>query len=110
MPMNQNTPLYTAANCVFSFPLSWSLTVFWRQPIGQEDWFHSLALALEPDGIRLIGHRFATPATSQFLITTKPDVPPWRIVQRVKGRLQHVVRGQFPKLCAAILRFAAWER
>jgi hypothetical protein len=25
--------LYTPANCVFSFPLSWARTVFWRQPI-----------------------------------------------------------------------------
>ncbi len=93
---SEHSPLHPGQLCLL-VPLSWALTAFWRQPIEYEDWRHPLALALEPDGIRLVGHRFATPATSQFLVTTKPDVPPLRIVQRVKGRLQHVVREQFPK-------------
>jgi REP element-mobilizing transposase RayT len=90
-------PLYTAQNCSFSHPLSWALSVFWRHPIETVDWFSSLSATLEPDGIRLIKHRFSESGTSQFLLTSMPDVSPCRIVQRVKGRLQHVVRSEQPK-------------
>ena len=54
-------------------------------------------MALESDGIRLLGHRFETPKTSQFAVSTRPEVSPLLIVQRVKGRLQYLVRQQWPK-------------
>ena len=94
-------PIYTPDNCRFSHPLSWALTLFWRAPIGNADWFLPLNAALAPDGIRLIRHRFSEPDTSQLLVTSMPDVSPCRIVQRVKGRLQHVIREHLPK---------AWRR
>jgi REP element-mobilizing transposase RayT len=60
-------------------------------------WFADLACATEPDGIRLLGHRFAKPGVSEFLVSSRPEVPPVKIVQRVKGRLQHLVRSDLPK-------------
>lgn len=52
---------------------------------------------LEPDGIRLINHRFCHPNTSQFFINANPDVSACLIVQRVKGRLQYLIRSHHPK-------------
>ena len=95
--MTASKPLYTRDNCTFACPLQWGLTVFWRSPPESDDWFSPLAAALEPDGIRLLGHRFESPEVSQFAISTQPQVTPVLIVQRVKGRLQHAVRDRWPK-------------
>ncbi len=95
--MPERSPIYTRDNCKFSAPLQWGLSVFWREPIGNDDWFNELAGATEPDGIRLLGHRFSEAGVSQFAISTKPEVAPVFIVQRVKGRLQHAVRDAKPK-------------
>ena len=90
-------PIYTAENCTFSFPLQWGLTIFWLQDQNSTEWLDALRESLEPDGIRVLSHRFLNPKTSQFAISTKPHVPPSRIVQRVKGRLQYLVRDTQPK-------------
>jgi REP element-mobilizing transposase RayT len=90
--MPELSPIYTRDNCTFSAPLQWGLSVFWREPIGDDSWFEQLAAATEVDGIRLLGHRFREAGVSQFAISTKPEVAPVFVVQRVKGRLQHAVR------------------
>jgi REP element-mobilizing transposase RayT len=90
-------PIYTPENCQFACPLQWGLTVFWRSASASDEWFRDLASALEPDDIRLLGHRFNSPCISQFTVSTLPHVAPILIVQRVKGRLQHLLRKQFPK-------------
>jgi REP element-mobilizing transposase RayT len=77
--------------------LQWGLTIFWRSCPERDDWFAGLVEALEPDGIRLLGHRFESPDVSQFAISTQPHVTPLLIVQRVKGRLQYAVRQRWPK-------------
>jgi REP element-mobilizing transposase RayT len=90
-------PIYTRENCAFACPLQWGLTVFWRVAPGSSEWLADLGQALEPDGIRVLGHRFESPTVSQFVISTKPEVTPLLIVQRVKGRLQYLVRSEWPK-------------
>jgi REP element-mobilizing transposase RayT len=95
--MAEPAPIYTGANCRFAHPLSWALTVFWRDHVEPGAWFEPLNDALAPDGIRLARMRTTGPATSQFLATSLPGVPPSRIVQRVKGRLQHLIRDRQPK-------------
>jgi REP element-mobilizing transposase RayT len=90
-------PIYTRVNCRFSFPLQWGLTVFWRFEQFQAHWLESLTTALELDGIRILSHRFLDSKTSQFWVSTQPHVAPQRIVQRVKGRLQYLVRDEQPK-------------
>ena len=91
-------PIYTAANCSFSCPLQWGVSAFWREEGIVRDWLAQLTAALEPDGIRILSHRFAQSTVSQFLVSTKPDVAPVTIVQRVKGRLQHLLRTRRPKM------------
>lgn len=81
----------------FSCPLQWGLSVFWREPETDSVWFQDLAAATEPDGIRLLGHRFEKPGIGQFGVSTTPCVAPLRVVQRVKGRLQYLVRDRLPK-------------
>ena len=90
-------PIYTVENCTFSFPLQWGLTIFWLQDQNSTEWLDALRESLEPDGIRVLSHRLLDPKTSQFAISTKPPVSPSRIVQRVKGRLQYLVRDTQPK-------------
>ncbi len=90
-------PLYTLDNCSFCAPLQWALTVFWRDPSPDASWYDALAQALEADGIRLLGHRFREPHVSQFSLSTRPNVSPLLLVDRVKGRLQYLVRQARPK-------------
>jgi REP element-mobilizing transposase RayT len=90
-------PIYTHDNCSFCAPLRWGLTVFWRLPLTDAPWLAELALALEPDGIRLLGHRLSEPTVSQFSLSTLPHVTPKLLVNRVKGRLQYCVRHTRPK-------------
>jgi hypothetical protein len=51
----------------------------------------------EQDGVRILSHRFATPDSSQFLVSTKPTVRPVDLVHSIKGRLQHLARERWPK-------------
>ena len=95
--MTNPQPVYKKENCSFSYLLQWVLSVFWRTPTGDDDWLEDLGVATEPDGIRILGHHFAEPGTSQFTISTKPHVSPRLIVQRVKGRLQYLIRSEMPK-------------
>jgi hypothetical protein len=95
--MPEHAPLYTRDNCSFSCPLQWGLSVFWREPETDSAWFQELAAANEADGIRLLGHRFEKPGIGQFGVSTLPSVAPLLVVQRVKGRLQYLVRDRRPK-------------
>ena len=90
-------PIYTAENCRFSHPLNWGVSVFWREPCSDDAWFPDLAAAVEPDGLKLKSHRFTENGVSQFVVATTPEVAPVKIVQRIKGRLQHLVRADRPK-------------
>jgi hypothetical protein len=90
-------PLYTLDNCSFCAPLKWALTVFWRDASPDASWFAELAQALDADGIRLLGHRFGEPHISQFSLSTGPNVSPLFLVNRVKDRLQYLVRHTRPK-------------
>lgn len=95
--MPSPAPVYTIENCKFASPLQWGLTVFWRQPIDTDPWLNDLNENLEPDGIRLLQHRFVKPGISQFLTSTIPPVSPKLVVQRVKGRLQHLINRELPR-------------
>src|SRR5437588_13116383 len=90
-------PIYTGDNCTFCAPLRWGLTVFWREPVADTSWLAPLTQALEPDGIRLLGHRLSEPRVSQFSLSTLPHVAPKLLVNRVKGRLQYAVRQSRPR-------------
>jgi len=106
-------PIYTRENCRFSYPLQWSLTIYWRAAQVDSFPFETLKTTLEPDGIRILNHRYIDQTTSQFALSTKPHVSPELIVQRVKGRLQYLVRAQQPKPFQrnyAIRSFASEER
>lgn len=91
-------PIYTHDNCRFAAPLRWGLSIFYRQPVDDDAWVPALERSLEPDGIRLLGHRFESPASSQFVLSTNPRVAPQVIVQRTKGRLQYLLRDRWPKV------------
>jgi len=90
-------PLYTAKNCRFIHAIGWSATVFWREPCKLDHWLTDFETALEPDGISMQSHRFVDERTSQFMLSTGPDLAPQFIVQRLKGRLQYSVREKRPK-------------
>jgi len=90
-------PLYARDTCTFSAPLRWGLTIFWRDTITEAPWVKELAHALEPDGVRILGHRFAKPGISQISLSVLPAVSALLLVNRVKGRLQYLVRKSRPR-------------
>jgi hypothetical protein len=87
-------PLYTPENCQPAYQLDWSYSLFWHEEPGDSSWFNALQRACASDGIRLLGHEFTPPDTSQFLVSSLPSVPPELVAQRVKGRLQYLLRGE----------------
>ena len=89
-------PIYTAENCKPAYQLDWVYGLFWRKPPGELEWFEELRQLTEPDGIRLLQHTFEEPNVSKLLVSTKPEVSPLKIAQRVKGRLQHLIRERLP--------------
>ncbi len=90
--------IYTADNVSLAYELRWSVAVFWTQAApAPTDWLTSLQEVTEPDGVRILEHRFTKDNVSQFLISTKPPVAPAQILRSVKGRLQHLVRAALPK-------------
>lgn len=91
-------PIYTTQNCDDpAYQLDWSYSAFWRTRPPDLSWLDELTRLNEPDHIRILQHQFREPNVSQFLISTRPDVTPLLVVQRVKGRLQHLLHGSMPK-------------
>ncbi len=91
-------PLYTPSNCPEpAYQLDWSYDLFWRERPSNFPWQDELRGICEEDSIRILQHGFQEPNVSQFLISTPPRIAPLLIVQRVKGRLQHLIREQDPK-------------
>lgn len=92
-------PIYTSANCIPSYKLTWSLSIFWRILLTQPDssWLPSLQAAVEKDGVKILKHHSPGPRVSQFLISTKPNVLPRDAIRSVKGRLQYLLRDSYPK-------------
>jgi REP element-mobilizing transposase RayT len=89
-------PIYTADNSHSAYQLDWSYSLFWHEQPASLDWFRDLQPICETDHIRLLQHKFKPPNVSQFLVSTRPDVRPLLIAQRVKGRLQHLIRAEKP--------------
>jgi len=91
-------PIYTADNVRIAYELRWSVAIFWKQPApSPASWRQPLEQATEPDGVRILDHRFTKDNVSQFLVSTKPHVTPAQCLRSVKGRLQYLVRGALPK-------------
>lgn len=89
-------PIYTSLNCRVAYQLNWSYSLFWNHAPTEFTWLPDLQEACEGDSIWVLQHDFKPPNISQFLISTKPDVAPVLVTQRVKGRLQHLVRRTMP--------------
>lgn len=90
-------PIYTTLNCQAAYQLNWMLSIFWNEPVESSPWLDNLKEATEPDGVRILKHRFPQPGVSQFFISTKPEVSPRDFARSIKGRLQHLVREEMPK-------------
>ena len=90
-------PIYTADNCQQpAYQLNWSYSLFWHEAPQAAAWLESLQAATEADGIRILQHEFGDKSVSQFLVSTRPNVTPQFIAQRMKGRLQHLVKATAP--------------
>ncbi len=90
-------PLYTVDNCKAAYQLNWALSLFWHEPMHDVAWLPELQAATEADGVRVLEHRVIKSGVSQFLVSSRPEVAPQRVVWSVKGRLQHLVRREHPK-------------
>ena len=96
--MTTPAPIYTPQNVSPAYQLNWGLTIFWRQSsVPDSEWLAALQTATEPDGVRVLKHRFIDNDASQFFVSTKPHVAPAQMIRTVKGRLQYLIRDQQPK-------------
>jgi REP element-mobilizing transposase RayT len=85
-------PIYVAENCEPAYQLDWVYSLFWHRTPVDFAWYEELKELSEKDNIRLLQHAFEEPNISKFLISTQPHVAPITIAQRVKGRLQRLIR------------------
>jgi hypothetical protein len=81
--MNAPLPIYTRENCRAAFQLNWSLALFWHEPPVNANWLTELQRATETGGVRILAHQFAKPGVSQFLVSTRPETAPERLVWSV---------------------------
>lgn len=88
--------IYTPENSQPAYQLDWAYSVFWNEPPTDESWLEPLRAAAEADSVRVLQHQFEPPKTSKFLVSTQPHVQPLIMVQRLKGRLQHIIHKERP--------------
>lgn len=90
-------PIYTPDNIGLAFQLNWSLSIFLRQevraiPVALDD----LREATRSDGFRILEHRGVDERAHQFFLSSLPQVAPATIIQKLKGRWQHLLRPVCP--------------
>lgn len=84
---------YTAQELSAAYQLRWTLAVFPTVPLaGPIIWTKELSHACEPDGIRVLEAKIVDSNVLSLLLSSQPHVAPKFIVQRVKGRLQYLLR------------------
>jgi REP element-mobilizing transposase RayT len=85
--------LYTFDIASAAYQLRWSLAIFPTGSIPEPaQWIKELSQACEPDGIRILEANRSNNDALMLLLSTQPQVKATTIVQRVKGRLQHMLR------------------
>jgi REP element-mobilizing transposase RayT len=87
-------PLYRSDNCQVAYQLNWSLSVFLSEDgIVLQQTIENLRPFWEVDGVRVLEFVQSRADLLQFFVSSLPSVAPSEIVRRIKGRLQHAVRG-----------------
>ena len=93
-PQIPQPTLYLPNEVKPAYQLRWTLALFGRQPLPLDSLFSGqLAELLEPDGIRVLNWTTTAENVALFFLSTRPSVVPVSIVQRVKGRWQHLIHG-----------------
>lgn len=88
-------PYYSAAHCTPAYQLRWSLALFPNSPVpAVQSWLPTLGSSLEVDDIRVLQASVSPKGALLLLLSTQPLAKPDFIVQRTKGRLQHLLRQQ----------------
>jgi REP element-mobilizing transposase RayT len=97
--MNSLDPIYTPENTGAAYQLNWAVSLFPHQPLpDQQAWDQPLRETLEnEDAIRILELRMPSSNVLQVLASTQPQTSPSRLLQRLKGRLQYLVRKERPK-------------
>src|SRR2546422_821328 len=96
--MSLPTPIYTARNCSPAYQLNWAISLFGHAGLpSPASWLESVRSLLEGDGVRVLEHCLGSPGALLFLVSTKSDIAPCRILQRLKGRIQYAIRATKPR-------------
>jgi REP element-mobilizing transposase RayT len=78
-----------------AYQLRWSLAIFPKSTLPEPNrWTETLSKACEADGVRVHDAYRSANNSLMLLLSSQPQVKPATIVQRVKGRLQHLLRPQ----------------
>lgn len=93
-----SAPIYTRENCNPAYQLNWAISLFGNDALPDIACRHdAVSNLLESDGIRILEQRLRSSSVLLFLVSTTPDVAPSRILQRLKGRIQHAIRATHPR-------------
>jgi len=91
-------PLYTSETCQAAYQLNWSVTAFPKTELPPPDaWLSELKAATEADGVRILECQAPSSDSIQAFVSSQPQVSPAAIVASVKGRLQYLLRDNFPR-------------
>jgi REP element-mobilizing transposase RayT len=106
--MSEVEPVYCRDDLHVAYQLNWSLTVFAREQVPESHrWIDELRRTTEADGVRILECRQRDDNLCQFLLSTKPVVSPVAIIKSIKGRLQHALRKEIPRLWQRNYRIAS---
>lgn len=92
-------PIYTSEGAPTSaYQLNWSLAVFGKRELPEQStWLEELRSATEADQGSILSSNVRSENTLQFFVSTRPPTTPSETVHSIKGRLQYLIRGLFPK-------------
>lgn len=97
--MNAPQPIYSADQCAVAWQLNWAVSLFANAALPDiHPAVETVRPLLEDDGVRILEYRTPSSKVVEFLLSTKPPVAPARLLQVLKGRLQHAVRAVAPKV------------
>lgn len=94
-------PLYSEADTAEAYQLNWIVSLFPRSHLPNLTDYHvPLRAATEEDGVRILEMTSNDAGCVQFFVSTQPNTSPAQILQKLKGRLQYLIRDLDPKAFA----------
>ncbi len=97
-----NAPIYTKRTCPHpTTQLHWNYSITWQTTPVEPMWLAELQKHCVVDGILVRDYQLLDPTHGVIMLDSRASVSPHSIVQRLRGRLQALLRQWNPKALAA---------